>query len=186
MKQRRKVAVQHIRWGCFLMIKSCRCINICLPCSGCPVPWSPLPWEPSFTCSQFSDHSCNHILDLVSTENRSTSKIYHFLVWSLPFLFCHFSHLTFTVIFFFFLFNSYFLNLHFLLLNIPIRTDLAQVISLFCYGQLLESSSWFLGCPSEFLSSNPKLTMAVLNFEVWSGSGSPFPNSQDPSCCCCC
>ena len=70
--------------------------------------------------------------------------------------------------------------------NIPIRTDLAQVISLFCYGQLLESSSWFLGCPSEFLSSNPKLTMAVLNFEVWSGSGSPFPNSQDPSCCCCC
>ena len=172
MKQRRQVAEQHIRWGCFLMIKSCRCINICLPCSGFPVPWSPLPWEPSFTCSHFSDHSCNHILDLVSAENRSTSKIYHFLL-------CHLSHHS--LLFFFFLFNSYFLNLHFLLLNIPIRTDLAQVISLFRYGQLLESSSWFLGCPSEFLSSNPKLTMAVLNFEVWSGSGSPFPNSQDPS-----
>ena len=110
--------------------------------------------------------------------------LYAFITW----LFCecvYEGNLTF-IFFFFFLFNSYFLNLHFLLLNIPIRTDLAQVISLFCYGQLLESSSWFLGCPSEFLSSNPKLTMAVLNFEVWSGSGSPFPNSQDPSCCCCC
>lgn len=151
------------------MIKSCRYISICLPCSGCSVPWSPLPWEPSFTCPHFSGHSCNHILDLVTTENRSTSKIYHFLVWSLPFLFCHFSLvlLSLSVTFFFFLFGFYFLNLHFLLLNIPIKTDLAQVISLFLYGQLFESSSGFPGIWREEFS----LTMAVR--ETRTDYGSP-------------
>ena len=71
------------------------------------------------------------------------------------------------LLFFFFLFGFYFLNLHFLLLNIPIKTDLAQVISLFLYGQLFESSSGFLGIWREEFS----LTMAVR--ETRTDYGSP-------------
>lgn len=80
----------------------------------------------------------------------------------LPFLSSYFHYLLFYCPF------CSILNLHFLLLNIPIRTDLAQVISLFPYGQLLESSSWFLAALQNSSLQIPsfKLTMAVLNFEV--------------------